>query len=115
MKLHSPTAEPVQIALTSGHTSVVTAEGVDLPQMFHMEAIARGCLPEGVSRDQTEEAKSFERKKHIAAAMEAMADGNSPEDFTKDGKPDLNRLSARVGFKVTRSEADFIWEEITKD
>lgn len=45
MKFRSPGDEPMHISLTSGHTLVIPAEGVEVPDMFRREAIARGAEP----------------------------------------------------------------------
>ena len=114
MKFRSTTEEEVHIALTSGHTAVVGVEPTELAKMFHKEAIARGCLPEGVEDDEPVQAGGFDRVDVITKAMNAMLDGGEEGDFTKAGKPDLSKLSARVGFNVPRVEADQIWEVVSK-
>lgn len=115
MKFKSTTGEAVHLALLSGHTAVVGTELTELPKMFHREAIAKGCLPEGVELDPAEStAGAFDRKKVIRESIEAMLDGTDPEDFTNDGKPKVDRVSAKVGFRVSREEADAVFEEITK-
>lgn len=43
-KLFSPFPHVLPIALTSGHTFVVTQEPVDVPDMYVAEAISRGAL-----------------------------------------------------------------------
>ena len=45
--------------------------------------------------------------------MKGMLDGANEGDFTADGKPNLVRLKAAVGFSVTRDEADAIFTELT--
>lgn len=115
MKFRSTTGEEVHISLTTGHTAVIGVELTELEKKFHKEAIARGCLPEGVDEDEPEQATGFNRVDAITKAMNAMLDGGDEGDFTKAGKPDLSRLNARVGFTVSRSEADGIWEVVSKD
>lgn len=34
-RFRSPTNTPLSVALTSGHTTVIPPEGVDLPSIFH--------------------------------------------------------------------------------
>ncbi len=82
--------------------------------MFHKEASARGavCFDENahaVALTMTPEV----RKAAISAAMKGMLDGANEGDFTADGKPNLVRLKAAVGFSVTRDEADAIFTELT--
>lgn len=114
MIFHSNTGEDVHIGLTSGHAAVVTVEGTELEPRFHKEAIARGCLPAGVADIKTEAKPTFDRRKVIADAMNAMLAGSASDDFTDQGKPNLIKLKARVGFGVAREEADSIWDEVSK-
>ena len=114
MKFRSNTGADVYLGLTSGHTAVVTVEGVELDPKFHKEAIANGCLQEGINASVETSDPQFDRKKVVTEALEAMLNGSDPEDFTKAGKPSLDRLNAKVGFKVDRSEADAIWDEMAK-
>lgn len=114
MRFKSPTSKPVQLALLNGHTAVVGPEYAELDQRFHREAIAQGCLPAGVSEEEVAEVPGFNRADAIKAAMEAMLNGSDEGDFTGDGKPNLTKLSAHVGFTVDRSERDTLWSEIAK-
>lgn len=115
MKFHSPTDEPVHIALTSGHTAVVGPQDTELDKIFHKEAIARGCLPEGTVSEEAPKNTGFDRKKVLTDAMNAMLEGADEGDFKADGTPNLNKLSERVGFKVSREEADAAWAEVSKE
>lgn len=111
MKFRSPSDQPIHIALTTGHTAVVTPEGVPLDPMFHKEASARGAV---AFDDNTAIVPSPEdRKAAIAAAITGMLDGQAEDDFTAEGKPNLLKLRARVGFAVTRDEADAVFTELT--
>lgn len=113
MNFRSPTDESLHVALTSGHTAVVTPEGNELAAMFHREAIARGAVPTTVQHEQTAPAAAqFDRGQVIADALNAMLDGGQEGDFTADGKPHLTKLNARVGFKVAREEADAAWTKV---
>lgn len=113
MKFFAPTEEPIHIALTSGHTAVVTHEGTDLDMMFRREAIARGANAEGASAVLQDQTPQFDRKQVIIDAINSMMDGDNEGDFNDDGKPNLLRLNAVVGFKVARTEADAIFDELT--
>ncbi|MFN7152939.1 MAG: hypothetical protein ACK4OE_04540 [Acidovorax sp.] len=115
MKFRSPTDEPLHIALTSGHTAVVTAEGKTLDPMFQREAIARGALVGDTVAPILGAADQFDRKQIITDALNAMMDGDNPEDFNDDGKPALKRLNARLGFQASRSEVDAVFDELTKN
>lgn len=112
MKFRSPSDQPIHVALTTGHTASIPPEGVELDPMFHKEASARGAVA-------FDDASSFVmtpevRKAAISAALTGMLDGKAEGDFTAEGKPNLNRLKAKLGFSVTREEADAAFEELTK-
>ena len=82
--------------------------------MFHKEASARGavCFDENapaVALTMTPDV----RKAAISAALKGMLDGASEGDFTAEGKPNLQRLKAAVGFAVTRDEAEAVFTELT--
>jgi hypothetical protein len=118
MKFRSPTEDSVPVGLTTGHTALVTAEGTELADMFHREAIARGCVPFTESdafNEKKQQNPEFTRSEVIGTAIEALIKAQDKDDFTAAGKVDLNRLSAKVGFKVSREEADALWTEITQD
>ena len=114
MKFRSTTGEECHISLTTGHTALVGTELTELPAIFHKEAIARGCLPEGVEPDAAPDTSgAFNRKQVIVDALNLMMDGDTEGDFKADGKPNLTALNRRVGFQVARDEADAIWEEVS--
>jgi len=112
MKFRSPTDDAIHVALTNGMTANITPEGVELDPMFHREAIARGALPAGIDAPppgMTDPA--FNRKEVIAKVLQTMLDGSDPDDFKKDGTPDLRRVSRLAGFAVQRDEAEAAWAE----
>ena len=114
LTFRSPTDEPLHIGLTSGHTAVVTPEGNELPSVFHREAIARGALAGDAAPVLEGDGAPFDRKQVIANAINGMMDGDNDGDFNDDGKPNLKRLNALIGFQASRTEVDAIFDEITK-
>lgn len=119
MKFRSPTEEPIHISLTTGHTALVTHEGVELEPMFHREAVAKGAIPATMSPEQAlmldakSEAPQFDRAARIESTLKAMLDGDNEGDFNKDGKPDLRTVNAKLGFQASRSEVDAVWEKVS--
>lgn len=111
MKFYPPEgAQELQIALTSGHTCLITEDGNEIPALFHKEAIAKGCRIENVVDAKVDSADpQFDRRAKIAEAIDDMVDAGDQEEFTNDGKPDVRAVSKRVGFNVTREERDEIW------
>jgi hypothetical protein len=115
MQFRSPNETPISVALTSGHMALVTQEGVELDQIFHREAVALGCIPDGIAAPiKTNNAKGFDRAVVIGEAMQDAIDEKNPKDFKANGTPDMGSLSKRVGFAVNRDEVDAIWAEVSK-
>ncbi len=115
LKFRSPTDEPLHIALTSGHTAVITPEGNELAPMFHREAIARGAQTGDPVAPLEGDSAPFDRKQVITDAINGMMDGDNEGDFNDDGKPNLKKLNALLGFQASRTEVDAIFDEITKN
>lgn len=113
MKFKSPSDEPLHIALTSGHSIVIEPEGTEVPALFQKEAVARGAFPVGIEEAAPLEGQTFDRAQTIKDAINQMLDGDEEENFTNDGKPDLRKLRAIVGFTVARDEADKLFAEVT--
>jgi hypothetical protein len=113
VKFRAPGDYPLPVSLTSGHTMVVpaTPEGVEVPQMFQREAMARGAvLAEGGPAEVKTQILS--RQLAIREALQAMAEGGNKDDLTGDGKPNLVRLKAITGFQVSREEADQVFAQV---
>ena len=115
MKFYPPGKESVQIGLTSGHMATIEPTGTELHPSFHKEAIARGCMPEGIGQAPQEQAQGFDKMASIVEAMYKMVDEGIESEFTGDGKPDVRAVSKRVGFTVSRGERDGAWEAVTQD
>lgn len=114
MKFKSPTDEPIQLSLTSGHTCVVEPDGTDIDPRFHREAIARNCIPVGIELPETAPPAppQFDRKQVIADGMRTMLESDEEGMFTGSGKPNMKKLDAIVGFKTERDEVEAIWAEV---
>lgn len=115
MKFFPPADESIQIALTTGHIAIVEPTGTELHPNFHREAIALGCMPEGVERAAPQESKPFDKMSAIVEAMYKMVDDANEADFTGDGRPKTDAVSKRVGFTVSSSERDNAWEAVNSD
>lgn len=123
MKLYAPTHEPVHVALLNGHATLITKEGTDVDRQFFRDAMDKGCLTEPangdlksdieVEDDEKDDADSSdERKQAIKSAINDMLNGSNEGDFNADGKPDLRKLTGRVGFKVSKTEAESALAEL---
>ena len=87
MKFYSPSDEPLQIGLTSGHMAVIPSDGVELDPMFHREAVANGAIPETLLGVEGLAGKSdgggMVRESEIKLAITAMLDGDDEGTLLK--------------------------------
>ncbi len=133
MKFRSKNADPIRIPSTSGHIVIVGQEWVAVPDHMIGDAYAAGCIseemyetiknldapaeknPEGNEGDgKVNIVELGERLGKINAAINEMID--SPEgSFTNAGLPNLNKLSEKCGFTVTKAEMLPLWEEISAE
>lgn len=115
MKLRSPFPTPLHLALTSGHTFVVPHDGVTVPAVFLNEALSKGAVvAEGETTPLSPVALTVAaRTETIEAALRAMLNSGEESEFTADGKPNLTKLKNRVGFTVSREEADAAWSVVS--
>ncbi len=123
MKFRSPTDEPVFLSLTSGHTVVVPREGVDLPPMWNREAVAKGCIPGTMTDEEAlllaaggpgaAEVPGFNRAAEIEKVLNKMLDSSEEGMFRNDGRPDLRKVNAMLGFQADRTEVDKAWDALS--
>lgn len=114
MKLRSPFPTPLHLALTSGHTFVVPHDGVEVPVIFQAEALSKGAVvAEGETTPSPTSPTVAVRAETIETALRAMLDSGDESEFTADGKPNLAKLKNRVGFTVSREEADAAWSVVS--
>jgi len=117
MKLKSPTDQPMQVGLLSGHCISVPPEGRDVPQMFIAEALKCGCLPEGVSAEEAKgkapDPQGADRTGLISAAVKKMLeDGCS---LTGAGLPHIKEVSKAAGFTVSAVELTEVWRKLEEE
>jgi hypothetical protein len=117
MKFFPPGDKPVHISLTTGHSALVTKDGVELDKMFFKEAFAQGCnVATGedpvIEVGKVDADNAAQKQLEIKAAIEAMMDGSEEGDFTSSGEPNLLRLSEKVGYRVTKAEMKAAFDEI---
>ena len=120
MKLKSPTDEPVQVALLSGHIIRIPPEGREVPQRFLQDAFKAGCLPVSVdaSSVQEEDAGNDEgsgktRGEIITGAIKTLLESGA--EMTAAGLPNLKELSKVAGFTVERNEMVDAWNAVQEE
>lgn len=124
MKFRSPTDEPVFLGLTSGHTVVVPREGVELDAKWNKTAIAAGCIPGTLTDEEAAmlaagdaaaaSVPGFDRHGEITKVLTKMLDSTEEGLFRQDGRPDMRKVNAMLGFRAERSEIDKAWDALAE-
>jgi hypothetical protein len=125
MKFRSPTDEPVQIRLLTGHTATVTREWQPLDEIFHAAAFEKRCevdkggviTPKDVQVQAAEnsDGKFAEADDHYRAALTIMLERSEEGDFTQDGLPNLKALTKVIGFTAVREDAYRVYREMVAE
>lgn len=115
---------PRDFTLRSRFGSVVgfeANEATNVPQMAVDEAIALGAVfadkqEQRILVDEKPEVKvpsmGFQREQEIFNACVALAEKNSPDDFTPGSKPKLDSVVAILGYDTDRKEVNKIWMRV---
>lgn len=102
----------IRLATTSGHITWLTEEWRDLPEVFHAEAWASGCISEDMAQVlQGEEKPRGDKVKAAISQMVKEGPVNDKNYWTEAGVPQLKKLREIAGFEVTASERDQAWAE----
>ena len=116
MIFKSTTGQNVHVALTSGHTCVVTPDGTDIDAIFHKQAVVLGCLPVGAETPTPQiPGGGYDPKKVVRDAFIKMLADKDPKDFNQNGTPKLSRLNEITGIHTSRTEFDILSNELLKD
>jgi hypothetical protein len=107
----SPVADPIYLALTTGHTMMVIHEGTEVPEAFHADAIAKGAIPVS-GGDRKMKMLVVERQNRIREAVQLMASTRKKGDMDWNGAINLKRLNERLDFPVFQDEADAALAEV---
>lgn len=111
----------VRVALTSGHTVVISDEWREIPAMFHSEAIALGAEFDKSSGkivsakiESSEEANNRPDSEDdvIRTAINIMVNREDPDDFTVDGNPKVPVVSKVAGMIVTKVDVMRVFREM---
>ena len=115
MKLKSPTAEPISVALTNGHGIRIGPEGRDVPEMFRREAFAQGAIlidTDASDFEDPENTKADESKLDLLIVGVKKMLVENTDDFTGSGLPNRKVLSSIVGWNVSATELSVAWAKI---
>lgn len=112
MKFRSPMAEPIRVALLSGHTAIIGSEWRELDPIFHREALAKGAqcdkteienpdVPVRASKEGAD--KVIDEATEIRKALIAMLSRDEKGDFVAStGLPNLKTVEKLAGFRVEK-------------
>lgn len=108
-----------RIALQSGHVTIIGQDWKWLHPRFHAKARAAGCVAYG---DQATDpsvkdgnapgsigAAQASREGRIAAALKEMLVREVKGDFTRDGSPNTNVVSALIQGNASKAEIMAVW------
>lgn len=118
MKFKSPTDTPVYVPSTTSVCAWVGPTYRELPAVLHREALIRGCITDNMTAESIAEQSASEPGRidglgeRIAEQLREIMVRGDVGDFTKAGLPDLEKLSKRCGFTVTRTDMLAQWKAL---
>lgn len=128
MKFYTPSSfkEPIRVALTTGHVTIVDYEPTELHPRFVREAVSLGAVPEGVSEAlmkaaeaPTSEVKPEDRHAQIKQVLLDMIEHakttEGADEFTATGLPSIPAVKKRLRGDVTKEEVYSAWSEVDPD
>lgn len=128
-RFRSLSGEEVCLSLLSGHAARVGTDWRPLPEIFHQEAYARGCISDDMLHgmaapggQQTFDLNSGgaggalsaqERMEKIEEVITQMVSENNPENFTTAGLPRADMVNEACGFTTSAEERAAALESVT--
>lgn len=118
MKFKSPTEKPVYVASTTSVCAWVGPEYRELPACLHREALAKGCITDNMDaasiseQGQSEPGRINAPEERLRDVLVELSVRGGAEDFTRDGLPDMRKLTKKCGFGVNREDMVRIWQQI---
>lgn len=103
---------------TLGHTiEFVKGVSTHVPKELWAAAQAIGAVPEDeLPEEKVPQSKEpldpAEREEMILTAMKMLVEENKRESFTGTGLPQVNALTAVMGFKIDNKERDKLWTKL---
>jgi len=111
MFLKSLNGKDIQVALLSGHCTIVGPEGCEVAPMFVAEAMRMGCVTADVMADDIPKelpvVPDAGRVGRVAEAVRAMLEDGC--ELTGTGMPHLKEVQKNVGFMATKEELVAAW------
>lgn len=126
IKFRSRNGEPVRVILPSGPCAIVGNDWRSLPEKFHQEAYASGCVSDNmeVVKEVQSAAESglLDRlqgdanlKAQVRSAIENAISENNLKAFTSNGNPVAKYINSTVGKTVPKHIRDAVWDEMLSD
>jgi hypothetical protein len=123
LKLMPSNGKPLTLFTPDGvHSLTIPAEGCEVPERFRRAALAEGCnlvnddgsvtIIDDVG-DNTTGGESTDTL--IRQAIEKLLDGDDEANFTADGRPTVDAVSATCGFKVSKDDVARVWALVKED
>jgi len=118
MLFKSPTETPIYVPSTSGVCAWVGPEYRELPAILHREALAKNCITDNMDaasiaeQGRSEPGRINAPEERLREVLIELSVRGVAEDFTRDGLPDLRKLTKKAGFSVNRDDMIRIWQQI---
>lgn len=122
MKFRHP--DGVRLALSSGHVTLVGPDWQPLQEMFHQEALTKGCeCDQTTIRTRTLEpavagpnaVTPLDERAKIRKALILMVERNGEGDFTGSGAPNINIVSKECGFRADKGLVLEEWNSMVEE
>lgn len=105
------------LATGTGHiVDFVKGQPVYVPEEMHKAALVIGAEAVGVKMNVLDEEpvakqvpQGLARESAISDAIIILVEENNPKDFTANGRPNIKRIEALIGFDITTEERDTFW------
>ena|SRR5690348_13778412 len=113
MQFRSPNDNPIRLALTSGHSAIVSREWRELPEILHHAALSAGCecdqehiVPKRVEVESGPDAMNrvVDHDGEYRKALAVMIERNEEGDFTGADLPNINVVSKLCGFSARKED-----------
>lgn len=122
-KLRSPKGS-IRVALTSGHTIIITEEAREVGELFWAEAYALGAISgdmeskTAVEKIELENAEAFLKSEEASAELLKLLSDlfeNPRGALDANNNPIVRKISAMLGRSVKKAEVIAIWKTLEKD
>lgn len=117
MKFRAPSGS-IRVSNIFGHSAIVGADWIDLPEILHRDAMAAGCMCQQ-NEVETKAPKAdtaanapkrvLDETQVIRETLELMVVRNEQGDFLGDGTPNAKAVAKLAGLNVRKEAVMNVW------